>query len=598
MADEAPSSSSKSDASNEELDLQRFLTWLVSNGVKGIGQEGSKVALFQTENGERGLLCEEVISPGEVVFEVPLRLALTDHPGDEESNQLVYKVKGKRVREVVPVCVLRDPPGASALHVLPRHVPAPLECYSWEDLTSLRYPPALEALHAADWLRADAFQSTSDEARGGLGEGEFRWALSVVHSRTFANAAPGGGVGVRMLVPLVDMLNHGGDTAAQGSLGLVGPGGGEVATDNVRWDLLPPDRSSAGGWSMAVSATRDIHPGQELLLSYGERPNDDFFLHYGFVPRANPHDDAVLWPDLEAALEWHYERLGALQLAPEAAERLYLAALEAGQQQLSEELQQLQPQKQQHGVEGEVLPPEVARQLAQIKVVAGGHVSAAVMRAFTAVRGGDVAAAERAVALRAAELLWSMSAGPSSASLPSSAAAAAMTGPSTAAVADAGGLLVELAALLADADPRVAAAAVASSPSTAEAEVDVEPESDEGRYWAAELRGYWQTLLPRAGSLPLLVATAVAAAVTVSSRGAVPPLGKLLRVLLPHAVAEVEAKIGVVAAGRDAFVTSAFRLSGPQRLSATFRSYKQMVLWDVVLGSVVASFLPTGTLTA
>lgn len=46
-----------------------------------------------------------------------------------------------------------------------------------------------------------------------------------------------------------------------------------------------------GGWRMEVSATRDVREGAELLLSYGERPNDDFFIHYGFVPRANPHDE-------------------------------------------------------------------------------------------------------------------------------------------------------------------------------------------------------------------------------------------------------------------------------------------------------------------
>lgn len=71
----------------------------------------------------------------------------------------------------------------------------------------------------------------------------------VVHSRTFANAAPGGGVGVRMLVPLVDMMNHGGDqlvqqqqqqgpVAQQGSNEDAPPcglsTGRVVATDNVR----------------------------------------------------------------------------------------------------------------------------------------------------------------------------------------------------------------------------------------------------------------------------------------------------------------------------------------------------------------------------
>lgn len=54
---------------------------------------------------------------------------------------------------------------------------------------------------------------------------------------------------------------------------------------------MPPERSSTGGWAMVVSATAPVAPGQELLLSYGERPNDDFFLHYGTTVRhdAAPH---------------------------------------------------------------------------------------------------------------------------------------------------------------------------------------------------------------------------------------------------------------------------------------------------------------------
>lgn len=53
----------------------------------------------------------------------------------------------------------------------------------------------------------------------------------VVHSRTFGSAAKGGGVGVRMLVPLVDMLNHSGDIVQLGGPGLCGERAG---TDNVR----------------------------------------------------------------------------------------------------------------------------------------------------------------------------------------------------------------------------------------------------------------------------------------------------------------------------------------------------------------------------
>jgi hypothetical protein len=65
---------------------------------------------------------------------------------------------------------------------------------------------------------------------------------------------------------------------------------------------------------MVLSTTRDIVEGEPLQLSYGERSNDDFFVHYGFVPRGNPHDDVVLFSDLEQALEWHYEQYGSVQV--------------------------------------------------------------------------------------------------------------------------------------------------------------------------------------------------------------------------------------------------------------------------------------------
>eukprot|EP00983_Pelagomonas_calceolata_P065027 1148407-Pelagomonas_calceolata.AAC.7 len=86
--------------------------WLVTNGVEGIGMDNSKVALFEGLDGERGLMAMEVgreekgmrvqlsllqhgralpIAAEEVVLRIPLKLALTDYPGDEESNQLMYE---------------------------------------------------------------------------------------------------------------------------------------------------------------------------------------------------------------------------------------------------------------------------------------------------------------------------------------------------------------------------------------------------------------------------------------------------------------------------------------------------------------------------
>ena len=85
----------------------------------------------------------------------------------------------------------------------------------------------LRQLEHTTWLAASAAQQP-----GGAHHAAPRWdwALSVVHSRTFGAPGRGGGVGVRMLVPLVDMLNHvrgagapGGGGGREGA-GALGPG--------------------------------------------------------------------------------------------------------------------------------------------------------------------------------------------------------------------------------------------------------------------------------------------------------------------------------------------------------------------------------------
>lgn len=126
-----------------------------------------------------------------------------------------------------------------------------------------------------------------------------RASLQIVMSRTFGNASPQGGVGVRMCVPLIDMLNHAGDEAVGGLLST----GDVMAQDNVRWDVVSPTNSSSGSWEMVLSSTRAIPQGEPLLLSYREGPNEEFLLCYGFVPASNPHDTVQLFGGLTEALE-------------------------------------------------------------------------------------------------------------------------------------------------------------------------------------------------------------------------------------------------------------------------------------------------------
>lgn len=59
-------------------------------GVEGIGRAESKVALFESDDGERGVGAIQPIHKGEVVLRIPMRIAIVDLPEDSE---LVYEVK-------------------------------------------------------------------------------------------------------------------------------------------------------------------------------------------------------------------------------------------------------------------------------------------------------------------------------------------------------------------------------------------------------------------------------------------------------------------------------------------------------------------------
>ncbi|KAI8470957.1 MAG: hypothetical protein J3K34DRAFT_508523 [Monoraphidium minutum] len=342
--------------------LERFLSFLLANGVQGLGGAGSKCALYEEDDGERGLVCIEPVAAGEAVLRVPLRLAVTDAVDDPAllaampgggrlwQDRLVSKLPAlDRLVSKLLALVEEGPssPWHPYIQALPTRVPSALDAFPEVEgaVAAVEYPPAVARLSAhpglvrAKW--ADAIARHGDGSGGGGPSLErFRWAHTCVMSRTFGNAAPGGGIGVRMMVPLIDMLNHAGDRTA----GLLTD---EVfACDNVRWDVLSPDNpaNATGEWEMAVSAKRHISEGEPLLLSYFEGANDEFLLHYGFVPPCNPHDEVELAPSLQAALEelWRHEApAAAAEGGAEAAARLaaaYARALAAGQAALQSEV--------------------------------------------------------------------------------------------------------------------------------------------------------------------------------------------------------------------------------------------------------------------
>jgi len=191
-------------------------------------------------------------------------------------------------------------PWAPYIGSLPRIAPSPVTTFDWAAIKELHYAPIQEALAELAWLITDSTQQMT--AKGFLisdHEREvFEWALGLVHSRTFANSSKEGGLGVRMLVPFMDLINHAGDVE-QG----LPPNTSIRGTDNCEWKLRPPAKGETGWW-MELWARQPIAQGEELCFSYGERNNDDFLLHYGFVPPRNPHDDFVLFELAEEAAMW------------------------------------------------------------------------------------------------------------------------------------------------------------------------------------------------------------------------------------------------------------------------------------------------------
>ncbi|KAL7526286.1 hypothetical protein ACHAXR_001409 [Thalassiosira sp. AJA248-18] len=115
--------------------------------------------------------------------------------------------------------------------------------------------------------------------------------ITAVLSRSFGDAAgrdlDGKG---RMLVPLVDMLNHDGEDP------------------NVHWTWHvgegDEDKIAEGKGDIAVTTLRDVKGGEELLKCYGWRPAWDIASSYGFVPELkNERWECTVIPLFPAVLD-------------------------------------------------------------------------------------------------------------------------------------------------------------------------------------------------------------------------------------------------------------------------------------------------------
>ena len=332
-----------------------------------------------------------------------------------------------------------DSEWAPYLALIPDAVPGSPLLYSEDEVLALQYPPAVaeakEMREAVSTWHAKLMEECPSALAGADLDG-FKAAVSVVHSRTYGIASAEGQGYFRALLPLADLLNHGGDQypeqaslvsalAEEAALAEAAAGGfkdqdeaaddakdakmptaepkwpAALCTDNIAWSELDDDGV------IEFAATRAVRPNEEALMSYGERSNDHFLMYYGFVPPRNPHDDVIVFSDVDHALSWH------MVYHPELWDEETSATREAAARAAVREVEKALE---------DTSDGALAKAEPRFKVLAGGRADARLVSLYAAAYAGtdegtdakgpvmqvDIDSAHADVARRCAELLRGM----------------------------------------------------------------------------------------------------------------------------------------------------------------------------------------------
>ena len=98
------------------------------------------------------------------------------------------------------------------------------------------------------------------EALAGASEEEFKCAVAVVHSRTYGVSSGDTGEGYfRALLPLADLLNHGGDEYIDETRSSTST----VSTETVAWSEITDEEDES---EIAFTAQKTLEPGEEALM--------------------------------------------------------------------------------------------------------------------------------------------------------------------------------------------------------------------------------------------------------------------------------------------------------------------------------------------
>ncbi|CAI5518449.1 unnamed protein product [Closterium sp. Naga37s-1] len=177
-------------------------------------------------------------------------------------------------------------PWAPYIRSLPPSVPLPIFLPPEEE-GEVQWASTMEQVKRMNEEIRETYHKHHDSTHPTLSFDEYKWAVSMVHSRAFTlPVRPGGKFEQFVMMPFMDAINH---------------------HYNNHMDWMAKPVSSEG--VLEIRLKRAAKKGEQLFTSFGPRSNENLFLYYGFILEGNPFDSLALFPSFEDSVRWLLDRV-------------------------------------------------------------------------------------------------------------------------------------------------------------------------------------------------------------------------------------------------------------------------------------------------
>lgn len=275
---------------------QKLVEWLVKErelepkpcGVDVTDEAGPK---------GRGLVANRNFAPGETLASMPVHVGIGTPVKTKSGRPWNLEMASQMLDE-------RDAGRSTAKgrepwwEILPKENASPvLFEFTEEEVDELQDKDTVQEVRLMqEMFESEAAETIRDSTSTSWGFQELSWASSMMQSRSFVTE------GEHWTFPLIDLCNH--DFEPNAQVKSIRSPDACQGLDALE-EIAAAEGIDPGPDRFALIAGEDgIRAGEEVVISYGNWPNDVFLLFFGFVPAHNPHDAVVLFNSAEELVEW------------------------------------------------------------------------------------------------------------------------------------------------------------------------------------------------------------------------------------------------------------------------------------------------------